>query len=116
MISKLQFRNMNPDSLLVYIRNKTISDAARRQLQQIADLKTQIVTADAERTAYRADIDSTTRDEDRNRENIASLSRSAGSSRSCRITRANWRDQETQIARLRDRQTALEKQRSRFYN
>ena len=33
--------SLNPDGLLTYIRNKSIGDtAARRQLQQIADLKT----------------------------------------------------------------------------
>ncbi len=43
--------SLNPDGLLTYIRNKAISDNARRQLQQIADVKTQIADTDAEKTS-----------------------------------------------------------------
>jgi hypothetical protein len=104
--------NITPDSLAVYIRNKTISDAARRQLQQIADVKTQLVANDKEKSNIDGDIQNTTRDEDRNRQNIASLSQVSGQQQIVQDYARKLSDQETQIARLRDRQTALETQRT----
>ena len=104
--------NITPDSLAVYIRNKTISDAARRQLQQIADVKTQLVTNDKEKSNIDGDIQNTTRDEDRNRQNIASLSQVSGQQQIVQDYARKLSDQETQIAKLRDRMTALETQRT----
>jgi chromosome segregation ATPase len=104
--------NITPDSLAVYIRNKTISDAARRQLQQIADVKTQLVANDKEKSNIDGDIQNTTRDEDRNRQNIASLSQVSGQQQIVQDYARKLSDQETQIAKLRDRQTALETQRT----
>ena len=104
--------NITPDSLAVYIRNKTISDAARRQLQQIADVKTQLVANDKEKSNIDGDIQNTTRDEDRNRQNIASLSQVSGQQQIVQDYARKLSDQETHIAKLRDRQTALETQRT----
>jgi hypothetical protein len=104
--------NITPDSLAIYIRNKTISDAARRQLQQIADVKTQLVANDKEKSNTDGDIQNTTRDEDRNRQNIASLSQVSGQQQIVQDYARKLSDQETQIAKLRDRQTALETQRT----
>lgn len=104
--------NLTPDSLLVSIRNKTISDAARRQLQQIADLKTQLVDNDQEKSRTDADIQNITRDEERNRQNIASLSQVSGQQQIVQDYARKLSDQETQIAKLHDRRTALENQRA----
>ena len=38
--------NLSPDSLVTYIQNRTLSDAARRQLQGIADQKSKIAAND----------------------------------------------------------------------
>ena len=57
-------------------------------------------------------INSTTRDEDRNRQNIASLSAVSGQQQIVQDYARKLTDQETQIAKLRDRQTALDKQRA----
>ncbi len=104
--------NITPDSLAVYIRNKTISDAARRQLQQIADVKTQLVANDKQKSKIDGDIQNTTRDEDRNRQNIASLSQVSGQQQIVQDYARKLSDQEAQIAKLRDQQTALETQRT----
>src|SRR6185437_5879978 len=40
--SRISISSLNPDGLLSYIQNKSISDAARKQLQQISDIKKQI--------------------------------------------------------------------------
>jgi hypothetical protein len=104
--------SLNPDGLLTYIRNKTISDAARRQLQQITDTKTAISNADADKRSVTDQINELTRDEERNRQNIASLSNVSGQQQNVQDYARKLSDQETQIAKLRDRTTALDQQRA----
>jgi hypothetical protein len=103
--------SLNQDGLLTYIRNKTISDAARKQLQQIADLKTQIANTDADKRSVSDQINSLVRDEERNRQNIASLSQVSGQQQIVQDYARKLSDQETQIAKLRDREGALDQQR-----
>jgi hypothetical protein len=100
--------SLTPDSLLAYIRNKTVSDAARRQLQAIADLKTKIAANDAEKHRIDGDVTNVTRDEDRNRQNIASLSSVSGQQQIVQDYARKLADQENQIAKLRDRQAQLD--------
>jgi len=102
--------SLNPDGLLTYIRNKTIGDTARRQLQQIADLKTQIANSDAEKRSVTDQVNSLTRDEERNRQNITSLSSVSGQQQLVQEYARKLSDQETQIAKLRDREGALDQQ------
>ncbi len=109
-----QVSNMNPDSLLVYVRNQSISAAARTQLQQIADLKTRIVATDAEHKRVDSDIDSTTRDEQRNRDNIASLSQVAGQQSLVQEYARKLADQEVSIAKSHDRQKELDQQKTQL--
>jgi len=102
--------SLNPDGLVTYIRNKTISDAARKQLQQIADLKTQIANADADKRSVTDQVNNLVRDEERNRQNIASLSQVSGQQQIVQDYARKLSDQETQIAKLRDREGALDQQ------
>jgi hypothetical protein len=104
--------SLNPDGLLTYIRNKAISDNARRQLQQIADVKTKIADTDAEKTSISNQINTLTRDEERNRQNIASLSAVSGQQQIVQDYARKLADQETQIAKLHDREAALDQQRT----
>jgi len=109
--SQVSVSSMNPDGLLVYIRNKKISDAARRQLQQIADSKTQIVTLDNDKRSLNDQIANLTRDEERNRQNISSLSSVSGQQQIVQDYARRLTEQETQIAKLRDQVAALDQQR-----
>jgi hypothetical protein len=102
--------SLNPDGLLTYIRNKTISDTARRQLQQIADVKTQIANTDIEKRSVTDQVNNLTRDEDRNRQNITSLSSVSGQQQLVQEYARKLSDQETQIAKLQDREGALDQQ------
>ena len=104
--------SLNPDGLLTYIRNKAITDNARRQLQQIADVKTKIADTDAEKSSVDSQINTLTRDEDRNRQNIASLSAVSGQQQIVQDYARKLADQETQIAKLHDREGALDQQRA----
>ena len=104
--------SLNPDALVAWVRNKAVSDNARRQLQQIADLKTQIAAADAERHSINDQVTSLTNDEERNRQNIASLSSVSGQQQIVQDYARKLSDQEAQIAKLHDRDAALERQRT----
>jgi hypothetical protein len=109
--SQTSVSSLNPDGLLVYIRNKNVSDAARRQLQQVADIKTQLTGADAEKRSVTDEINNVTRDEERNRQNISSLSAVSGQQQIVQDYARKLSEQETQITKLRDRVSALDQQR-----
>jgi hypothetical protein len=110
--TQLSLSSMTPDVLVTYIRNKALTDAARKQLQQIADTKTAIANADIEKQSVNTQVDSLTRDEQRNRENIASLSNVSGQQQIVQDYARKLSDQETLIAKLRDRATALDQQKA----
>ncbi len=103
--------SVTPDMLAVHIRNKNLSDAARRQLQQVADLKTAIVKADSDRRALDNDIRNMDTDEQRNRQNIATLSSVAGQQQQVQDYARKLAEQDTQIAGFRARQSQLDQQR-----
>ncbi len=101
---------MMPEILAVQIRNKVLSDAARRQLQEIFDVKTQLAAAGAEKSRIEKDVQKVTSDEERNRQNIASLSGVGGQQQLVQEYARKLADQETQIAKIRERQTELDNQ------
>jgi chromosome segregation ATPase len=103
---------MTPESILVYVQNKALTDAASRQLQAISALKTQIADAGAESKRIDTDIQNITRDEDRNRQNIQSLSGVSGQQQIVQDYARKLADQETQIAKLRARQAELDSRRT----
>lgn len=109
-----QVSSLNPTGLAVYIQNKSISDAGRRQLQQISDLKTQIAATDAERRQVDADVAATTNDEQRNRQNIASLSQVSSQQQLVQDYARKLADQEVSIAKSRDRQKELDQQKTQL--
>ncbi len=104
--------SLNPNVLLDYAQNKTVGDNARRQLEEIARVKTAIAGAGAEKQSVDGQIASLVRDEERNRQNIASLSAVSGQQQIVQDYARKLSDQETQIAKLRDRATALEQQQA----
>jgi hypothetical protein len=110
--TQISVSSLNPDGLLTYVRNKNITDNARRQLQQIADLKTQIANIDTEKHSVSDQANTLSRDEERNRQNIASLSSVSGQQQLVQDYARKLADQETQIAQLRDREAALDRQRA----
>ena len=106
--------SVTADLLAVHLRNKNLSDAARRQLQQVADLKTAIVKADSDRRALDNDIRNIDTDQQRNRQNIASLSSVAGQQQQVQDYARKLGEQETQIAGFRARQSQLDQQRTKL--
>ncbi len=82
------------------------------QLQQVADVKTQIANTESDKRSVTDQINSVTRDEERNRQNIASLSPVSGQQQLVQDYARKLSEQETQITALRDRESALDRQRA----
>ena len=104
--------NLTPDTLLLYVQNKAISDASRRQLQQILDVKRQIADLDNQARQAQRDIDSVTGDETRTRQNIQSLNQVSGQQEQVQKYARQLADLEGQLATLRDRSAGLTKQKA----
>ncbi len=104
--------NLTPDVLVAYVSNRSLSDAARRQLQHIADQKGQV----AENERALQDVDRQSRDltteEDRIRRNIQSLNAVSGQQQQVQNYARQLDVHEQQIAQLRDRQAELQKKKA----
>jgi hypothetical protein len=104
--------NLSPDVLLTYVQNKAISDAGRRALQQIVDVKRQIADVDNQGRQVDSDVTSLISDQNRIRQNIQSLNQVSGQQDQVQKYARQLADQETQLAGMRDRQSALKKQKA----
>ena len=70
--------SLTPDVLAAYVQNKALSEAARRQLDQIAQKKREIAGNEAAMRQAEADVTSLTQDQSRLRSNMESLNRVSG--------------------------------------
>jgi hypothetical protein len=104
--------SLTPDTLLTYIHNATLSDAGKRQLQRIADEKTQIADNDRALQDAAAQVTSLTSDEDRIRRNIESLNNVSGQQQQVQNYARQLDAHEQQLAALRDRQADLQKKKT----
>jgi hypothetical protein len=101
-----------PDVLMIYVRNKALSDSARQQLEHIAGLKTQIAATDAESRRNDSDIASLIKDQDRLRQNINSLNQVSGQQQQVQSYAKQLADQESKLASMRDRTAELQRKRT----
>ncbi len=104
--------NLTPDVIVYWAQNKSISDAARRQLEQLRDLKAQLAAVAAELTSNDNEIAAVTRDQDRTRQNINSLNSVSGQQQQVQTYARQLADLEGRITKLRDRHSELEKQKA----
>jgi hypothetical protein len=104
--------NLTPDVLLEYVRNRNLSDAGRRQLQRIADQKSQIAEANRSLGDILGQIGNLTSDEERIRRNIESLNNVSGQQQQVQNYARQLDAHEQQLAGLRDRQAELQKKKS----
>jgi chromosome segregation ATPase len=104
--------NMNTDQILVWMENKALSDAGKRALQQIVDMKKQITDLDAQSKTIDKQIDNLDKDQDRTRQNIASLNQVSGQQQQVEIYAKKLADQENQLAKLRDQQNDVQQKRT----
>jgi hypothetical protein len=104
--------DLTPDVLFTYVRNKTFSDAARKQLEQIANLKQQIAADAREIQSLESQITDVVNDQERVRRNIGSLNQVSGQQQQVQTYAQRLASQESQLASLRDRRADLDKKRA----
>jgi hypothetical protein len=108
----LSLINVTPDVLVTYIQNRSLSDSARRQLQRIADQKSQIAANDRALQETESQMRDLTTDEERIRKNIESLNAVAGQQQQVQNYARQIDAHEQQLAALRDRQAELQKKKT----
>ncbi len=104
--------SLTPDRIVYWSQNKTVSDSARRQLEQLRDLKNQLAQVGAEMTANENEVAGVTSDEDRARQNIGSLNNVSGQQQQVQTYARQLSDLEIRITKLRDRHAELVKQKA----
>jgi len=107
-----QVSSLSPDMILAYVRNRQIGDAGRRQLQAIADQKSQIVANDRALQEVANQVRDLTADEERIRQNIGSLNNVSSQQQLVQNYARQLDQHEQQLATLRDRQAELQKKKS----
>jgi hypothetical protein len=104
--------NLNSDAIVTYIQNRSLSAAARQQLQRIADQKSQIAGTDRELQQVETQTRDLNADEDRIRRNIQSLNAVSGQQQQVQNYARQIDQNEQRLAALRDRQAELTKQKA----
>jgi chromosome segregation ATPase len=104
--------SLTPDVLLEYVRNRNLSDAGRRQLQRIADQKSQIAETDRSLSDIAGQIGNLTNDEERIRRNIESLNSVSGQQQQVQNYARQLDTHEQQLAALRDSQAEAQKKKA----
>jgi hypothetical protein len=104
--------NLTPDVLAAYVQNKALSEAARRQLDQILQKKREVAGNDAALRQAEADINSLSQDQTRIRSNIESLNRVNGQQDQVQQYARQLAAAETKLATLRDTQSDLRKKKA----
>jgi hypothetical protein len=100
--TQISVANLAPDILVTYVQNKSLSDTARKQLEQILNHKRQIAEAASFIQALETDIRELVNDQERIRQNLTSLNRVAGQQEQVSKYSRELAQQETRLATLRD--------------
>lgn len=91
-----------PDAITTFLSGRSVNDAARRQLEQIAAKKRQIAEADNQARTLETEMNEMVRDQERLRQNIASLRSVSGQDEQVQRYSRQLATQESQIATTRD--------------
>jgi hypothetical protein len=106
--------SLTPDVIAQYTQNKALSPAARTALEAIAARKREAAAAEREAAAAEREINEISRDQERLRQNINSLSRVSGQQDQVQRYAAELAKQDTQIAALRDKASEARRRKSRL--
>ncbi|MEX2261144.1 MAG: DUF4139 domain-containing protein [Bryobacteraceae bacterium] len=101
--------SLTPDVLVTYVQNQNLSAAARKELERILEQKSKIAIAGNEIARTEAEINTVVQDQERIRQNLASLNRVSGRDRQVQAYADQLASQETQLAQLRDQLAAQRK-------
>ena len=104
--------SITPDVIATYLQNKALSDAGRRQLEQIAQKKRDVAANDGQLRQAQSDLNSLTQDEERQRRNIESLRNVAGQQSLVQQYAGQLAAAEVKLAGLRDQQSDLQRKKT----
>ncbi len=110
--STISVIGMTQDALGAFIQNKALPQSAHRQFQEIADVKRQIADNDQRLHQTEADMNEVIHDQDRIRQNIASLNNVSGQQEQVQKYSRQLADQETRLAALRDAASEFRKKKA----
>jgi hypothetical protein len=102
--------SLSNDAIAVYAQNKTLSETARRQLQQIVAAKQKIADLDDKIHQTESSINNIVNDQNRVRQNIQSLNQVSGQQEQVQKYARQLATQEADLARQRDELSDLKKQ------
>ena len=108
----ISISSITPDILATYLQNKGLSEAGRRQLDQIAQKKREIAANDGQLRQAQADLNNLTQDEERQRRNIESLRNVAGQQNLVQQYAGQLAAAEVKLAGLRDQESALQRKKT----
>lgn len=108
----LSVANLTPDALLSYTQNKTLSAAAKRDLERIAAQKRKVAAVIDEANQVNAETSRLEKDQLRTRQNIASLASIAGQQQQVQTWAAQLASQDARLGKLQERTTELQRQRA----
>ncbi len=108
----MSISSLTPDLIATYLQNKALSEAGRRQLEQIAQKKRDIAANDAQLRQAQADLNNLTQDEERQRRNIESLRNVAGQQDLVQQYARQLAAAEVKLAGLRDQESGLQRQKT----
>lgn len=110
--SSVELTSLTPDVLLTYVRNRTLSAAARAQLETVAAKKRQIAGVDAEQRSIETELRDLASEQERLRQNINTLRSVAGQQEQVNRYAAELAKGDVRIAQLRDRLAGLRRQKT----
>jgi hypothetical protein len=104
--------SVTPDQLYIYVKNRDLTPAGRKALEQIGALKQKVDALQQQLQGANAEMRSLEQDQERTRQNIRSLNEVSGQQEQVQRYARQLAERETRLAGLRDRQTALATQRA----
>lgn len=108
----ISISSITPDVIATYLQNRSLSEAGRRQLEQIAQKKREIAANDGLLRQAQADLNNLTQDEERQRRNIESLRNVAGQQNLVQQYAGQLAAAEVKLAGLRDQESALQRKKA----
>jgi flagellar biosynthesis chaperone FliJ len=108
----LQITSLTPELLFSYSQNKRIAEAARRQLEQLAQMKQHLASLDGELRDLETQLKELSDDQNRLRENIRSLNSVQGQQAQVQQYAQKLAQQESQVAAVRDQIAQKRKDRA----
>ena len=108
----IAFSSLTPDAIATWIQNKALSDAGRRQLEQIAAKKREVADNDAALKRAESELNELTQDQGRIRSNIQSLNNVSGQQDQVQQYARQLAATEAKLAALRDTQSKLRRQKT----